>query len=310
MEVRRMQILHLAGDVFGACRRRRPDPLEINESGLQAWGFFLAFLHFNHEVSTIKNTPPSTHLAARMLHSHGLAIREQRVTNKVGGNGFRAKIQKENSFFSQTFRCGSLRNTSCNNFVGVRQSASAWGLAGPGLAPEIWLTHPIGKGDPANLGQSQKPSEDQLNIELLRTLGVPMRAIHVLSEPIVNTADELNAIDSNLRERGDTAVIIVTNKAHTRRVSTLWEKYHSGVGEALVHAVSLDRFAPSNWWTIESSRAQVIHELLGMINVWAGMPVHRPLQANAPSGGRYRDSARQAGQEAENRRFAEQPSGD
>lgn len=179
-----------------------------------------------------------------------------------------------------------------------------------GLAPEIWLTHPMGKPDPANLGQPQRPSEDQLNIEVLRKSGVPMRAIHVLSEPIVNTADELNAIDSNLRERGDTTVIIVTNKAHTRRVSTLWEKYHSGVGEALVHAVSLDRFAPSNWWMIASSRAQVIHELPGMINVWARMPVHRPLQPNAPPSGRYGDSARQAGREAQDRRSAEPPSGD
>ncbi|MGC2287740.1 MAG: YdcF family protein [Candidatus Acidiferrum sp.] len=150
-----------------------------------------------------------------------------------------------------------------------------------GYAPAVWLTHPEKGGRLEAPGQSLRPSEDERNIKVLRSFGVPQQAIHVLDTPIVNTADELNAIDVGLKESGDTSVIVVTNKAHTRRVHSLWEKYHSRDGEILVHAVSYDRFAPSRWWKTPSTRAQGIHELLGMMNLWAGMPLHRPLQMNA-----------------------------
>jgi uncharacterized SAM-binding protein YcdF (DUF218 family) len=149
-----------------------------------------------------------------------------------------------------------------------------------GYAPEIWLTRPVNRGAFNQFGEWQNSSEDARNLELLRCLGVPDRAIHILDTPIVNTADELNAIDSGLRETGHSSVIIVTNKAHTRRVFSLWDKYHFGEGEVLVHAVSDDAFAPSQWWKSRSSRSQGVHELLGMLDLWAGLPVHRPLQMN------------------------------
>jgi len=97
----------------------------------------------------------------------------------------------------------------------------------------------------------------------------------------VNTADELNAIDSGLQQSGNSSVIIVTNKAHTRRVYSLWEKYHSRDGEVLIHGVAHDSFAPSRWWMSRSSRAQAMHEVLGMLDLWAGLPVHPPLPADA-----------------------------
>jgi len=150
-----------------------------------------------------------------------------------------------------------------------------------GYAPEVWLTHPEKGGPLLAAGEFVRPSEDERNLAVLRSFGVPKQAIHVLNTPIVNTADELNAIDIGLKESGDTSVIIVTNKAHTRRVYSLWEKYHSRDGEVLIHAVSHDGFAPSRWWETRSSRGQGIHELFGMMNVWAGMPLHRPLPINA-----------------------------
>lgn len=150
-----------------------------------------------------------------------------------------------------------------------------------GYAPEIWLTRPVKRSILNQFGEPVHSSEEMRNFELLRFLGVPRRAIHVLETPIVNTADEMNAIDSGLKETGNSSVIIVTNKAHTRRVFSLWDKYHFGEGEVLVHAVSDDSFVPSHWWKSRSSRSQGIHELLGMLDLWAGLPVHRPLQMNA-----------------------------
>ncbi|MGH9741675.1 MAG: YdcF family protein, partial [Candidatus Acidiferrum sp.] len=149
-----------------------------------------------------------------------------------------------------------------------------------GYAPEVWLTHPKKAGPLDEFGEFQSLGEDGRNFEVLRRFGVPQEAIRILPTPIVNTADELNSIDMGLKESGDTSVIIVTNKAHTRRVYSLWEKYHSRDGEILMHAVPHDQFAPYQWWRSPSSRGQGVHELLGMMDIWAGMPFHRPLEMN------------------------------
>ena len=149
-----------------------------------------------------------------------------------------------------------------------------------GYAKEIWLTHPnekqVSQKDPSIYG----PSEDVFNFNVLRHEGVPAKAIHVLKTPIVNTADELDVISAALKNREDESVIIVTNKPHTRRVYSLWNKYHFDDGQVIVHAVTNDQFSPSNWWKTTSGKEQVIHELLGMINLWAGMPVHSSSQAH------------------------------
>ncbi|HLX12771.1 MAG TPA: YdcF family protein [Bacteroidota bacterium] len=149
-----------------------------------------------------------------------------------------------------------------------------------GYAKEIWLTHPnekqVSLKDPSIHG----PSEDVFNFNVLRHEGVPAETIHVLKTPIVNTADELDVISAALKSREDDSVIIVTNKPHTRRVYSLWNKYHSDEGQVIVHGVTNDPFSPSTWWKTATGKAQVIHELLGMINVWAGMPVHSASQVH------------------------------
>lgn len=142
-----------------------------------------------------------------------------------------------------------------------------------GYAQEIWLTHPGTRVDAlADLG-IHYPSEDDVNTRVLRRVGVPTKAIHVLDTPIVNTDNELDAISSALLSRGRGKVIIVTNKCHTRRVHLLWDKYYSSRGQAIVHAVSDDSFQPYRWWMYSANMTQVVHEVLGIMNAWAGMPV-------------------------------------
>jgi len=159
-----------------------------------------------------------------------------------------------------------------------QRAEEAAGLYLSGYAPEIWLTHPVSRSLAPQAGQSPLSGEDARNFEVLLNSGVPAEASRVLDTPIVNTADELNAIDSGLKRYGDNSVIVVTGKAHTRRVFSLWDKYHFRDGRILLHAVSDDEFSPSRWWKTRSSRTQAMHELLGMIDLWAGLPIHRPLQ--------------------------------
>src|SRR5712664_4882056 len=101
-----------------------------------------------------------------------------------------------------------------------------------GYAPEIWLTH---SAEPAEvLGAMGIPfaGEDYYDARVLVHEGVPAGAIRVLDPPIVNTADEINVIAAALAKEKDRTAIIVTTKAHTRRVRLLWRRLGSGRGSA------------------------------------------------------------------------------
>jgi uncharacterized SAM-binding protein YcdF (DUF218 family) len=144
-----------------------------------------------------------------------------------------------------------------------------------GYAKEIWLTHPSAHADVLNVLGIYYPRESDFIVWVLREQGVPAKAIHVLDAPIVNTAEELDVVSAALKAAGGQRVIVVTNKAHTRRVHILWNTYFGSRGELIAHAVSNDDFEASHWWKPSGGRAQMNHELLGIMNAWAGLPVQR-----------------------------------
>jgi uncharacterized SAM-binding protein YcdF (DUF218 family) len=142
-----------------------------------------------------------------------------------------------------------------------------------GYAKEIWLTHPGALSDPMKQFGVHYPSEDDCNYQVLRKQGVPAKAIHILESSILNTADELDVISAALQDTGSQSVIVVTDKAHTRRVYTLWREFDASRGNAIVHGVSDGSYNPSRWWKTPGGTTQVMHEVLGMINASAGLPV-------------------------------------
>ncbi len=144
-----------------------------------------------------------------------------------------------------------------------------------GFAKEIWLTHPDTHGDALKQLGINVPSEDDFNIRVLRRAGVPAKAIHVLDTPITNTDEELGVISSALQSSGGKRVIIVTNSSHTRRVHILWTKYFASRGTAIVRAIPDDDYVANRWWRDPGSMSQVSHEVLGIANAWAGLPVQR-----------------------------------
>jgi uncharacterized SAM-binding protein YcdF (DUF218 family) len=143
-----------------------------------------------------------------------------------------------------------------------------------GYAPQVWLTRAV---EPAASLQEMHIAyigEDFFNSRVLMHEGVPSNAIHVLEQPINNTADEITVIAAELeRERGS-AVIIVTTKAHTRRVRALWRDLSGGRGRAIVRAAPTDTFAPDHWWRSTGDSLDVMREILGLLNAWAGLPLH------------------------------------
>ena len=143
-----------------------------------------------------------------------------------------------------------------------------------GFAPDVWVTHPAQPGESlAALGIAYD-GEDVYNTRVLSHEGVPVEAIHVLPNPIVNTADEMAAIADALPPDGSGAVIIVTTKAHTRRTRELWKQIGRGRGRAIIRAAPDDPFDPSHWWRTSGDALDVVRECLGLLNAWAGLPLH------------------------------------
>lgn len=146
-------------------------------------------------------------------------------------------------------------------------------IYGVGFATQVWLTRPE---QPAAELQSMGISyegEDVYNARVLEHEGVPVSAIRVLSPTIENTADELREVASELSKEGGSVVILVTTKAHTRRVRTLWEALDGGRNRAVVRAAQDDPFDPRHWWRTTSDALDVVREVLGLLNAWAGLPL-------------------------------------
>ena len=142
-----------------------------------------------------------------------------------------------------------------------------------GYAPEIWLTH---SSEPAETLKSMGISfqgEDFYNAQILLHEGVPQSAIHVLDPLIENTADEIKVIGAALSRGRGRSVLVVSSKAHTRRVRLLWRRLAGGEGQAVVRAASEDSFDPAHWWRNISDAFDVVREVLGLLNAWAGLPL-------------------------------------
>ncbi|MGB8476752.1 MAG: YdcF family protein [Candidatus Acidiferrum sp.] len=143
-----------------------------------------------------------------------------------------------------------------------------------GYAPKVWLTHSTEPGATLEAMGIPYIGEDSYNLQVLTREGVPADAIHVLEPPIVNTADEIAAISAAMAAKKDSTVILVTSKVHTRRVRILWHELSAARGRAIVRAASQDPFQPGRWWRTSGDALDVVRECLGILNAWAGMPLH------------------------------------
>jgi uncharacterized SAM-binding protein YcdF (DUF218 family) len=143
-----------------------------------------------------------------------------------------------------------------------------------GFAPQVWLTHSTEPGATLREHGVNYTGEDTYDKLLLMHEAVPESAIHVLDPPIVNTADEINVAGRALRKvAGKRKIIIVTSQVHTRRARTLWRRLASGEGSAMVRGVT-DAFDSAHWWRSTTDAFSVVREVLGLLNAWAGLPLH------------------------------------
>ena len=142
-----------------------------------------------------------------------------------------------------------------------------------GWAQQIWLTHPNEPTASLAVLDIDEPGEDALNTRVLQHGGVSPADIRTLAPAISNTIDEVHAIAAEAETEKAAVVIIVTTKAHTRRVHALWKKYANSSARIVVRTPADDPFDPVHWWRSTTDVLDVVRETLGMINVWIGMPL-------------------------------------
>jgi uncharacterized SAM-binding protein YcdF (DUF218 family) len=142
-----------------------------------------------------------------------------------------------------------------------------------GYAPEVWLTHSTEPGKSLKEMGVEYFGEEYYNQKILLQQGVPAHAIRILEPPILNTADEIVAIKSALNGAPLHIVIIVTTKPHTRRTRTLWRILTHDESRAIVRAASTDPFDADHWWRSTRDALDVVREVLGLMNAWAGLPL-------------------------------------
>jgi uncharacterized SAM-binding protein YcdF (DUF218 family) len=142
-----------------------------------------------------------------------------------------------------------------------------------GAAKQIWITHPVDVTQQMREMGIDYLGETFYNQSVLVHLHVPVEATRVLDPEIRNTEDEVRVISQQARDEGIHTVIIVTSKAHTRRVHAIWRKLVGADPALIVRYSPEDTFDPQHWWRQTPDALDVVREVLGLANVWAGFPI-------------------------------------
>ncbi len=144
-----------------------------------------------------------------------------------------------------------------------------------GWAPEVWVTTGIMRQEEKRALQIgvQYRREEAYNQEALQLLGVPAGKIKPLEAKAQNTAEEVRLIAGILKDKREDRVILVTSKAHSRRLKATWRALVGDSPRAIVRYAREDPFDPGSWWRYTDDALSVIREVFGILNVWAGFPM-------------------------------------
>ena len=146
-----------------------------------------------------------------------------------------------------------------------------------GYAGQVWISQPFSPADELKTMKIFYLGEDFYNEKILLAQGVPVDAIRILERPSANTEMEVREINDFVRQNNSRNVIIVTSKAHTRRVRAIWKKIVGSDPGAIVRFANDDPYDGAHWWRHTQDGLDVVRESLGLLNAWAGFPF-RPSQ--------------------------------
>jgi uncharacterized SAM-binding protein YcdF (DUF218 family) len=142
-----------------------------------------------------------------------------------------------------------------------------------GYAQEVWVSRPESPAGQMDKLGVHYIGEEEYNRDILIRQGVPETVVHIFPDQIIDTEQEVEEVAREMRRTGKHSVIFVTSVQHTRRVKALWHKLVKDGSVALVYGAPQDPFDRDHWWNNTRDSLAVVREVLGLMNVWAGLPV-------------------------------------
>lgn len=147
-----------------------------------------------------------------------------------------------------------------------------------GYAGQVWISQPSSPAEKLLTMNIHFLGEDFYNEKVLLAQGVPADAIQILEHPSANTEEEVREISETMRRNNFQSVIVITSKAHTRRVRAIWHKLVGSDPRAIVRFANGDPYDGAHWWRHTHDALDIVREILGLLNVWGGFPL-RPSQS-------------------------------
>lgn len=142
-----------------------------------------------------------------------------------------------------------------------------------GYAGQVWISAPSSPEQALKAMNISFLGEDFYNEKVLLARGVPADSIRVMARPSANTEEEVRQIAQNLRSMDYHSAMIVTSKAHTRRVRLIWRRLVGSEPHVIVRYASDDSYDGAHWWRHTRDALDVVRETLGLCNAWAGFPL-------------------------------------
>jgi uncharacterized SAM-binding protein YcdF (DUF218 family) len=142
-----------------------------------------------------------------------------------------------------------------------------------GYADQVWISQPISPAEQLKTMNIYYLGEDFYNEKVLLARSIPAGTIQILEHPSANTEEEVREISDTMRRYNFHSVIVVTSKAHTRRVRTIWHKLVGSEPRAIVRFAQDDSYDGAHWWRHTRDALDVVRECFGLLNVWCGFPL-------------------------------------
>lgn len=142
-----------------------------------------------------------------------------------------------------------------------------------GYAERIWISQPVSPQQELKKLNITYLGEDFYNEKVLLAQKIPLDDIRILEQPAANTEAEVREIAQEMQRAKIHSVILVTSRAHTRRVRVIWRKRAGGDLHAIVRYANDDPFDEAHWWRHTQDALELVREILGVLNAWAGFPV-------------------------------------
>jgi uncharacterized SAM-binding protein YcdF (DUF218 family) len=149
----------------------------------------------------------------------------------------------------------------------------AFDLHKAGWAPQIYLFREV-----ADFGETELMARGipylraiDIQIDVLRRLGVDPQAIHVLNEAGSTAEEATQVFDLATREKF-ARLIIVTSKQHTRRARLVMTRRLDGLGvQVIMRASRYDKSDVDRWWKNRSTLRFTLFETQRLFGYWIGV---------------------------------------